>query len=115
MNDSDKDPKFFLLNIVESIQFIEDYTKSLTFDDFKNSQQTQDAVFMRLAVIGEAAKDMPNEIKSKNRKLQWSSMAGLRNVIVHNYFGVKLERIWRTIKEDLPATKKQAKELLSTL
>lgn len=110
-----KDAKFFLMHIIESIQFIEDYTKGLTFEDFKNSQEKQDSIFMRLTIIGEATKNVPDDIKAKHKDIPWGDMAGLRDVIVHNYFGVELEDIWKTIKEDLPPVKKQVKGLLENL
>ncbi len=115
MNSSNKDPKFFLMNIRDSIQFIEEDTKGLTFEDFKKSRKEQDSVLMRLAVIGEAAKEMPSEIKTKSSHIPWTSMANLRDVIVHNYFGVKLEEIWKTVKEELPVVKKQINKLLNEL
>ena len=73
---------------------------------------TIDAVVRNLMIIGEAAKNIPEEIKSKNPKIAWSEAVGMRNKVTHEYFGVDEDILWKTIKEDLPVFKKQILKLL---
>lgn len=110
-----KDPKYFLSHIVESIELISKYTKGLTLKDFENSQEIQDAVLRRFEIIGEATKNIPDNIRAENRDIPWNFMAGMRDVIIHDYFGVKVETIWKTAKEDLPLLGKKIKKLLDKL
>ncbi len=110
-----RDPKFFLNDILESIDRIEAYTKGLTEEGFENDDEAKDAVLRRLSVIGEATKNIPSRIKEENREVPWKLMSGLRDVLVHEYFGVRNDTIWRTLKEDLPGVKKQVKAILDSL
>lgn len=92
-------------DITESIERIESYTKDITEDDFMKSVDIQDAVVRRLEIIGEAVKHIPSEIRKKYPKIPWRKIAGARDIFVHEYFGVKLERVWDTIKSDLTSIK----------
>ena len=73
---------------------------------------TIDAVVRNLTIIGGAAKNIPEEIKSKNPEIAWSEAVGMRNKVTHEYFGVDEDILWKTIKEDLPVFKKQILKLL---
>jgi len=110
-----KDPKYFLLHIVDSIDLITRYTKEVSFEEFKKSQEVQDAVLRRLEIIGEATKNIPEDIRTNNKDIPWNFMAGMRDVIIHEYFGVNVETIWKTAKEDLPDLKNKIKKLIDSL
>lgn len=108
----DRDNKVFLEHILESIGWIEIYVKGLAKDDFFSSVKDQDAVFRRLEIIGEAAKNIDDSFKLLYVNIPWRKMAGLRDKLIHEYFGVNLELAWDTVKEDLPELKKEIEILL---
>lgn len=109
---SKRGAKLYLEDIRNSIRKIESYTSNLSFDEFKKDTLIIDAVVRNLTIIGEAARNMPEEIKSKNPKVAWKEAIGMRNKVTHEYFGVDEDILWKTIKEDLPILKKQISELL---
>jgi len=106
-----RDYKVYLDDITESIRKIENYTRGKSWSDFTNDTKLQDAVLRRLEIIGEAAKHIPDEIKEKYPKVEWKKIAGARNIFAHEYFGVRLERIWNTVVKDLPKLKEQLSAL----
>ena len=112
---SKRKPKLYLEDIKDSIRKIEGYTSNLSFDEFKKDTLTIDAVVRNLTIIGEAAKNIPEEIKSKNPEVAWSEAIGMRNKVTHEYFGVDEDILWKTIKEDLPVFKKQISKILGSL
>ena len=105
-----RDIKLYLDDILESIQKIEDYTKDLTEEQFSRNTEVQDAVLRRLAIIGEAVKHTPEDLKSKHKQIPWKQIASARDVFVHEYFGIGMERIWKTVQQDLPELKRAIKK-----
>ncbi|MBC7231582.1 MAG: DUF86 domain-containing protein [Actinobacteria bacterium] len=96
-----KDPQVFVDHILECIGLIEDYLRGKTLEDFLGSVQLQDAVIRRVEIIGEAAKNLPQDFKEKHPDIPWKEMAGMRDIIAHEYFGVDLKLTWRVATEDL--------------
>lgn len=107
--------KLFLLDIKESIELIEVYTKNITFDYLKKDQAKQDAIVRRLEIIGEAVKNIPLAFRSKHSEVPWRKVAGFRDKITHAYFGINIERIWIVIEKELPLLKKQVQKILSEI
>ena len=89
-------------DILEAIAKIERYTAGMTFESFKADTKTADAVIRNLEVIGEAARNIPDEVCQRFPEIPWDKMRGIRNILAHEYFGVSLPIIWQTIKADLP-------------
>ncbi len=106
---SKRDHALYLQDIKESIKKIEKYTKSLTFAAFSRDTEKVDAVVRNLEIIGEAANNIPKKIKDKYPNIPWREIVNARNVIAHEYFGVLLDIIWKTIKDDLPKLKSELK------
>ena len=82
--------KFRIQDILDAVQKIKSYTEGLSFDDFANDSKTMDAVIRQLTIIGEAASRVPEEITSTASTIPWSEIREMRNVVVHEYFGLDL-------------------------
>lgn len=107
--------KLCLKDIIDSIEKIENYTKDLPFNKFSHNKMAIDAVVRNLEIIGEASKNLPVSIKFLHKETPWKEMAGMRDKITHEYFGVDLDIIWKTIKDSLPNLKKTIKDILKNL
>ena len=105
-------PEVYLQDILESIEKIENYLEGLKAMDFESNYAIQDAVMRRLEIIDEAVKHLPEEIKSKYPDTPWKDIAGMRDILIHEYAGVQTERVWRTAKNDLPPLKQTVLELI---
>ncbi|MFH1672762.1 MAG: DUF86 domain-containing protein [Pseudomonadota bacterium] len=99
--------QFRIDDIIEAINKIERYTNSIDFAAWQNDEKTVDAVIRNLEVIGEASSNLPIEIQEQYEDVPWGMMKGIRNILAHEYFGIDLEIIWKTIKDDLPILKKR--------
>jgi len=100
-----RDYVMFIEDILEAISKIEKYVENYTYVDFAGDAKTVDAVLMNFAILGEAVKHIPEEVKQRYPDVPWKKMAGMRDKLVHEYFGVQLDVIWETIKKDLPQVK----------
>ncbi|HEX9504217.1 MAG TPA: DUF86 domain-containing protein [Patescibacteria group bacterium] len=101
------DNTIWLADIVDSINLIESYTANLNKEDFFHSEEKQDAVVRRLGIIGEAVKNLPEDFKAQHKDVPWSKAAGMRNIIIHEYFDVDVDITWKVLKEHLPELKMQ--------
>lgn len=107
--------KFFVEDILGSIDKIEQYIQGLSYDDFVEKQIVVDAVIRNLEIIGEASKNIPDGIKKKYMSIPWKRMVGLRNIIAHGYFGIDLSIVWEIITKNLPETKPYIVEFFNKL
>jgi uncharacterized protein with HEPN domain len=101
-----RDWQFRVNDILEAIDKIERYTQDMDFSGWLEDEKTVDAVIRNIEVIGEASSHLPDEVLQRYKDIPWRLMKGIRNILAHEYFGVDLEIIWKTVKEDLPAIKK---------
>lgn len=108
-------PELFLKHIIDSIQLIEEYTDKCTIDGFKKSTPLQDMVIRRLEIIGEAVKNIPEELKMRYPAIPWKQIAGMRDKLIHHYFGVDLTLTWNVKNNNLPELKKAAQSLLDSI
>ena len=99
--------KLYLQDIWESTLAIEEYTQNLAEEEFYSNRQVQDAIIRRLEIIGEAVKNIDDDFRNKYPQIPWKKIAGMRDIITHEYFGVKLERVWDVLRKDLPDIKQQ--------
>jgi len=108
----DRDIGVYVEDILESIVQIESYTKDLVEDSFLNNTQVQDAVLRRIEIIGEAVKNMPQAFKDLHPDVPWKGIAGMWDIVIHEYFGVDMSRVWKLIREDMPPLKGQISALM---
>jgi len=105
----------YLKNIIESIGKIERYIDGFDEQKFQADDKTQDAVIRQLEIIGEAARLLPDEIKEENPQVPWRDISGMRNHLVHRYFKVDIEEVWRTTQNDLEPLKQEVEKILENL
>lgn len=92
----------FFSDIFESANRIMDYIAGMTYEDFLEDLKTRDAVLRNLEVIGEASKYVDDEHRAEYPEIPWKEMTGMRNKLIHHYFGVNFEIVWTIIKDELP-------------
>lgn len=112
---SKREPALYLQDILTSIARVDGYTKEFTIEDLNKDFKTLDAVVRNLEIIGEAAKNMPADVREEYPDIPWGKMVSMRNKVIHEYFGVDVEILWKTAKEDLPPLRKQIKKVLKTI
>jgi uncharacterized protein with HEPN domain len=106
-----KDDSVYLKHIYDTISDIENFTQELSKEGFLRSKEKQYAVLRGLEIIGEATKNLSRELKKSCSEVNWKDIAGMRDKLVHVYFGVNLPLVWKTVKEDLPKLKEQVQKL----
>jgi uncharacterized protein with HEPN domain len=107
-----RDYRLYLDDILESCRKIRLFTQGMSFQEFERDAKTQDAVIRNFEVIGEAANRLPEDVKSLYPDVEWAKIIGFRNILIHEYFGVKLETVWTAIQEKIPILEKETKSVL---
>ncbi|KKO19682.1 MAG: DUF86 domain-containing protein [Candidatus Brocadia sp.] len=107
-----KDGTVFLRHILDAINKIQKYTKDMDYEGFRASSLVQDGVIRQLEIIGEATKNLSQEIREKHPDIPWKDMVGMRDKLIHQYFGVDIAGVWDTLEEDIPTLKSNLIKLL---
>lgn len=97
-----KDDLAYIEHILLSIAKIKEYTNNLSRSDFENNEMIQDAVIRNIEIIGEATKKISENLKSSYLEIPWREMVGMRDKLIHDYMGIDLEVVWKTIEVDIP-------------
>lgn len=112
---SERTPILSLNDILKSIQKIKKYTKGKTYDEFINDDLLVDGVVRNLEVIGEAVKNIPANFRKKYPSIEWKRIAGLRDILIHEYFGIDYELLWDIVENKIPYLVKQIEAVLKDI
>lgn len=108
-----KEPSILLGHILECISLVETYLEGINKAAFLTDKKTQDAVLRKLELIGEAVKKLPEDLKNNTSQVPWRKIAGMRDMLIHQYFEVDMELIWDTTQKELKPFKEEIQALLS--
>ena len=103
-----------LQHISDAISKVEEYIKGLDEQTFKEHSLVQDGVIRQIEIIGEATKHLSPDLQNKYPTIPWKDIAGMRNKLIHDYFGIDIEGVWDTVKEDIPNLKNEIILILKT-
>ncbi|HIH42873.1 TPA: DUF86 domain-containing protein [Candidatus Woesearchaeota archaeon] len=110
-----KNSVVFLQHILDNIQKVESFSKNISRQELTKNLQKQYAIVRAIEIIGEAARNIPADVKKRYPEISWNEIVGTRDVLIHHYFGVDLNIVWDIIKKNLPVLKEQIKKIKSDL
>ena len=106
-----RDLRDYLQDILDAVNDIERFVADMSYEQFIKDKKTLNAVVRSIEVIGEASKRLPLSLKAKNSELPWKEITGMRDKLIHAYFGMDTETIWKTVKENIPQLKQTIKKM----
>jgi uncharacterized protein with HEPN domain len=106
-----KDDLAYIDHILDSIRKINEFSNGLSLKKFKTNEIVQDAIIRNIEIIGEASKKISADTKQTYFKIPWKEIAGMRDKLIHDYLGVDVTVVWKTIKEDIPTLERQISEI----
>ena len=110
-----RDPRLYLAEMLAAADAVEDFVKGMEFDAFLLDDKTSSAVVRKFEIIGEASKNISSTLKERYPEIPWKEMAGMRDKVIHLYFGVDREAVWLVVKERIPSLKPLIEEILRDL
>jgi len=111
---SERDPRLYCEDILESGNAILNFVEGLSFEDFCDDRKTYSAVIREFEIIGEAVGKLPESFRERRQDVEWQDIKDFRNLLSHEYFGVDLEIVWKIIEDDLPALMDAVREIVGT-
>jgi uncharacterized protein with HEPN domain len=112
---SERKPPAIIEDILKCIEHIQSYTGGLSFEQFSSHFMTVEACLYNIQVIGEAVSNLPEDIKENNPQIPWPLIKGMRNRLIHEYFGTDLQLVWNVIENEMPALKTDLKKIHAAL
>ncbi len=112
---SKRDDAVYLRHVLDAISKIAEYLHGIDEHNFRRNTLIQDGVIRQLEIIGEAVKKLSSELRDRHPHIPWKDVAGMRDKLIHDYFGVDLEAVWESAKEDVPALRDEVKRILKEL
>lgn len=112
MNTEDREYADYLQDVLEAAQKAIAFCEGMQLEEFRKDEKTTFAVLRALEILGEATKNIPRSVREAHPRLPWREMAGMRDKLIHRYFGVDLEIVWTTVRERLPEVIKEVRVLL---
>ncbi len=110
-----KSPNEYLKHILDEVNFLLESSQNTSEDKFMHDMTLQRAYSRSLEIIGEAAKNLPQDFTKGHKKVDWKSIAGLRDKLIHHYFGVDYEIVWDVVKNEIPKLKRQISDILEEI
>ena len=110
-----RDYQLFLKDIIAAMESIEEFIGDMTLEELKADEKTSSAVIRKFEIVGEASKHIPLKIRDKYTNIKWKSMAGMRDRLIHAYFGIDYNLVWSAIKTEIPNLKLKLKKILSDM
>jgi uncharacterized protein with HEPN domain len=110
-----KDPEVFLRHILSAALDIENHIRKIALNAFLDDLKTQDAVIRKLEIIGEAVRNLPSSFRERHANIPWREIAGMRDKLAHDYFGVDLFTVWNMAGHDVPLLKRQIHKILNKI
>jgi uncharacterized protein with HEPN domain len=110
-----RDVVLYVKDILENIELAEEFAKEVNYEEFVDDKKTNHAVIRCIEIMGEAAKNVPQSIREKYPQIPWKDIAGMRDKIIHFYFGVNLKRVWLVLKDDIPKLKPLVQKVLKDM
>lgn len=108
-----RDYQDYIQDILDSINDIKDFIDEMSFKEFMKDKKTINAVVRSIEIIGEAAKKIPDSLRDKYPGIPWKKMSGMRDKMIHEYFGIDIEILWKVAKDDIPSLKSLIRDMLN--
>jgi len=110
-----RDYRLFIKDIIAAMESIEGFVEGMSFEELMQDDKTASAVIRKFEIVGDATKRLPDELKENHPEIQWKRMAGMRDRLIHAYFGVDYKLVWEAIKAEIPGMKLKLQEVLTEL